>query len=561
MSTTTLVATAADTRDDGSTAQRSRARIALIVAGAVLTLLSAVVLLYPALAAPITADDRYWYLWSVAGSHGSYIDLLQDSWDRIEWRINYGRLNLLTEVERRFAGLFVMDVSVATATPIPVVQAGLKLLLLGGGVACVAACLRSLRWRGADGQLVRIPSSTLVLAMVAGTLALAVGAQVHGAQRNGWTAYPVSTYGVVITAFGSIALLLWLTRLVAERTRRMTLIVAVAVLVLLGFVTAIRYELQFPTVAIAAVALVVVPVTSLDRRAAGRRAKIITGSAYLGGFVPVLVASRILLSSVCAGQSCYEGVQMDLGTSVLRTWFFNVVSTIPGSGMDRMERELATFDWSDRVGFSPTWLSVLVALGLAGAMLAIWQAYRRVSGRPGPEEVSDRTAHTMLLVVGAGLALLVALGTAGVMALSKQSHQLITEPGLPYRNIVATWTGLAFCAVLVVLAIGKQWAGRPAVVSWTGFALVLAMVAAVTFPNNLLMAKANRVSSVVTDSINWEVVLGDPTAEGDRRRCALYQQIDSKVVPYARESLKTFTRGAYQVLHEQPFCSQTPEGR
>jgi hypothetical protein len=544
---------------DGDGPHRDVPRLAQRVAVAA-AIVSAIILLYPVIASPITADDRYWYLWTTASSDGSIVDLLRYSWERLSWRVDYGRVNLLTEVERRLSGLGIMEAAVATSTPIPVYQALLKLGLLGGGILTVLAFVRSLRWRASDGTLVRVSRRSLVLVGVAGTLAVAVGAQATVPGRNGWTAYPVSTYGAVISIFGSIALLLWLTRLVAERSRAMA-ISATVVLALLAVTTSFRYELVFPAVPIAAVALIIVPVTDQAHRAAGRRAKLVTGLAYVGTFIPVFIATRLYLAGVCADRSCYSGVQMELGADAARTAVYNFLSAIPGAGDNELLADLDQVGWADRYPVLPDWWSVLAGVLALVALWMVWWAARRrepASNEPGdtPTRPSvQQRAEARLLSVGAGLALLVALGAAVVMGLGSRSHELITGPGEPYRNIVVTWTGLAFCVVLVIVALGVIWPQRSALVAWATLAIVVGTVAALMLPGNLMALRAARITHSVTDAINWEVVKGDTTQSGETRRCELYARIDHDVVAYAREPLKTHSNTAFEIYHGQPFCS------
>jgi hypothetical protein len=141
------------------------------------------------------------------------------------------------------------------------------------------------------------------------------------------------------------------------------------------------------------------------------------------------------------------------------------------------------------------------------------------------------------------------------MGLGQRSHELITEPGAPYRNMVTTWTGIAFCIVLVVIALGLAWPRRGAITSWATLAVAIGTVAALTLPGNLMALRAARVSHAFTDAVNWEVVMGDTTQSGEARRCELYSSIDDDVVLYARRPLKEYSMKAFEVYHGEPFCS------
>jgi hypothetical protein len=525
-----------------------------------LTIVCAVLILLPALAAPLTGDDRYWYIWTSAVSEGSLPRLLGFSWDRLPWRINVGRVNVLNEVERRGTGLGLTELSVATSTPIPVYLAFLKLMLLGGGIATVVAFVRSLRWRAADGTLVRVSRRSLTLLTVGGTLAVVIGVQAQQPDRNGWTAYPVLTYGAVISIFGSIALLLWLTRLVATGSRRIT-IAAVVVLALLGLITNFRYELVFAAVPVAAVALLVVPVTGNADRAAGRRAKLITGAAYFGSFVPVFIAIRLYLAHVCSQHWCYPGVRTELGPGAVRTTVYDLMSSFPGPGRNELRAELDRVGWASRYSLLPTWWSVLIGIGAIAAMLILWWALQHdrspssdlgnVVQRPGEQ----RRAEAILLAVGAGLSLLVAVGAAAVIGIGSRSQDVIVAPGIPYRNAVVTWFGLAFCLVLLVVAVGILSSMRGALLTWGALAAVIGIVAAVFMPVNLMALRATRITHQFTEAINWEFVKGDTTPQGEARRCALYANISGKTVGYAENAFLNHLNPAFEVYHGRPFCS------
>jgi hypothetical protein len=532
-------------------------------------IVSAILLLYPVIASPITADDRYWYVGTAAGSDGSFVQLVGFSWERLLWHVDIGRMVLLAEIERRFIDLGIIEVAVATSTPITVYQALLKLGLLGGGILCVLAFVRSLRWRTSDGTLARVSRRTLVLVGVAGTLAVAVGVQATRPSQNGWIAYPVLTYGAVAFTFGSIALLLWLTRLVAERSRAMAVGAAV-VLALLAVATILSYELVFPAVPVAALALLVIPVTDRAHRAAGRRAKLVTGLAYVGTFIPIFVAARLYLANTCVDQACYSGVQMKLGIDAMRATAYTFVAAIPGSSDSELLRDLDAVGWAHRYPVMPEWWSVLAGLLALSALSILWWAMRSdIPSSEVPEGTSisrlaHRRAEAHMLAVGAVLTLLVALGAAAVMGIGSRTQDRITDMGQPYRNIVVTWTGLAFCLVLAVVALGLIFPRRRAVMTWIVLAIAIGTVATLTLPGNLMALRAARITHAVTDAINWEVVQGDTSQSGDARRCQLFDELDQQTsgyVTYARESIKNDSSTAFEIYHGAPFCSEFSPAR
>ncbi len=193
----------------------------------------------------------------------------------------------------------IVETSVVTDTPISLLLGALKLLLTAASVLTLTALVKSLRWRRRDGALVRLSGGTVLLCTLAGGVLFAVGSQPAFLGRSGlnaWVNYPTNTYGAVVSIFGVVALMLWLTRLYAEGRHRVAIIVT---LVLLAIVTNLRYELGFTAVPLAVIALLLVPLTPGDRVAEGRRAKWVTGLAYVGVFLPVFAALRWYLQVIC----------------------------------------------------------------------------------------------------------------------------------------------------------------------------------------------------------------------------------------------------------------------
>lgn len=262
----------------------------------------------PVFLAPVAGDDRLWYpelaaleSWSIADD----VDHVPQWW---ELRTHSGRVNVMSILERRTAARMVVETSVNTGTPTYVVHGVLKLLLAALAVLTLAALLRSVRCRRPDGGLVRLPSRTVVLCTLVGGVLFALGSQpafheVNG--RNGWVTYPTHTFGAVVSILGVTALVLWLTRLYADGRYRIPIVL---VLVLLAVLTNLRYELVFPAAPLSLIALLLLPVTSTERAAEGRRAKWVTGISFIGVFVTILVVLRVYLHQLCEAERCYLGV-------------------------------------------------------------------------------------------------------------------------------------------------------------------------------------------------------------------------------------------------------------
>ncbi len=549
--------TSPDPLDRGLPRTPSR-RLARVIA-IVIVLLCAVAFFFPVAAAPLNADDRYWYMWVGWRADGSVLEVFSWSWERLPHVLGMGRMNTLTQLERRLVCLPVIELAVATATPIVVYQAVVKLLLAAGSLLAGLAMVRSLRWRDTAGRLVRVERRPLLLAGIAGAVAIGVGAQAAAQTRNGWTAYPVNTYSSALFIFGSVALILWLTRRVADGSRR-TAVVAAVVLVFLALITALSYELALAAIPVAAVALILVPVTDASRQRAGRRAKLVTGTAYLGTFAVAFVAIRIVIARICANVECYSGVEVDLGRGAIRTIAYNIISPIPGFGGNELRTDMRRAGLSDLYPVGPTAWSMVLGIAVIVALVVVWQTVGGVptqagTAENGPTREADRRTQAILLGIGAGLFLLAALGTAAVVGVSVRAHNEITEPGTLYRNAMVTWTGYALCAVFAVLALSYLLPKAGGMVAWITLATTIGLIGALTLPGNLMALRANRINYQITEAINWEVVKGDLEPGSDARRCELFEQAKGVLFPGAWRRTVENANLAFVHYHGRTFCS------
>ena len=537
-----------------------RGRRWLLFAAVVLGAAASVLFLKPVLLAPVAGDDRVWYpevasveSWSPAEEIGQ----LPEWWHR---RTGTGRANVLTDVERRTAARAVVEASVATGTPTYVVNGALKLLIGATAVLSLAALLKSLRCRRrADGALVRLRGRTVVLSTLMGGVMLCLGGQaalheVNG--RNGWVNYPTHSFGAVLSILGLTALVLWLTRLYAEGRFRVPVVV---VLALLAVLTNFRYELVFPIGPLVLIALLLVHVTPSDRMAEGRRAKWITGLSFVGVFTVVLVVLRVYVRRVCEVDSCYQAVTPRLSPEIVITLWQNVVSTIPGATATQTRRFVEGWGVSSEGMYAPTPWSVVVGGALAAALLAGWWAARPPAGEhppgepgdPGDEGVADGPDEARLLLLGAALCLLGALGAAGVMSLSVTAQDS-PELGLPYRNVVITWAGLAWAVGLGVLALAHR-SRRAGVAAWVALSVAVGVGAAFLLPANERSVAADRVSNRASEAAFAALVNGELGGEANAHRCRLVPEIRSE-----RDDAARLFGTAFQRYWGQEFCRRRP---
>jgi hypothetical protein len=525
-----------------------------------------VLLLWPVLAASVNADDRYWFLTVPARAEGSYAELFRWTWETIPTDAQVGRLTPLAFLARRVLALAVTETSIATSTPIVVYQGVLKLALVAAGMLSCVAFVAALRRRDADRALRGVGRRSLLLVGVATTALFAAGAQAHAQFRSAWTAYPLLTWGAVTVVFASVALVLWLTRLVADRPRRAAAPAVVALLALAVVLNA-SYELYYVAVPVVLVALARQPVDSPAGPAAARRAKLVTGITFAVGFFALFGWIRWRLARLCAETTCYVGVQPELGLDAVRTAVFNLLSAVPGTAGNELLADLRRVGWEDRFPAPFSHASALVGVAVGALLALVWWLVQR--GAPATDPASDpsrRRGEGLLLLFAAALAAAVAVGTAAVMGLSVQAQEIITQPGLPYRSTVVTWAALALTAVLLVRAAGLLLPGRAGTAAWVALCVVVGVTGAYTLPGNLLALRANRVSPGLhaTDTILWEAVLGDPDPQGDARRCAALADL-AATMP-AGSTRRSIVRGAdatFRHYHGAPFCSAgtQPAGR
>ena len=512
----------------------------MLLGALVLGAVASVLFMKPVLLAPVAGDDRVWYpevgaveSWSVADEIG----LVPQWWHE---RTNKGRVNVMTDLERRTAGRMVIESSVDTGTPTYVVNGVLKVLLAAVAVLTLAALLKSLRRRRQDGALVRLSGRTVLLGTLAGAVLFALGSQppfheVNG--RNGWVNYPTHTYGAVVSILGVAALVLWLTRLYAEGRFRVPIVL---VLVALAVVTNFRYELVFPAGPLALIALLLVPVTPADRAAEGRRAKWVTGVAYVGVFVTVLVLLRVYLRRLCEADTCYLGVTPNLSWDIASTFWLNVVSSVPGATAPRVAEFVRSWGVSTDGMYTPTPWSMVVGAGLAAALLAGWWSTRpAASPEPDPaahppvdDDIARGPDEGRLLVLGAALCLLGALGAAGVMSLSVNA-QGSTELGVPYRHTVVTWAGLAWAVGIGALALAPR-SPRAGLAAWVTLSVAVGVAAACLLPANERSLAADRVENRATSAAFAALVDGDLTEQANADRCRLVPAIVDERVDAAR---------------------------
>lgn len=524
----------------------------------VLTLIGGVVaLLYPVLAAPVGADDRYWYLQVPGRTHGSYVEATTWTLNGIVDEPATGRVATLAFLLRRFNALIVTDLAVATSTPIVVFQAVMKFVVLILVVLTCLAFLRSIRLLSRRNETISLSTRSVILVTVSTAVILAVGAQAHSQFRNGWTSYALLTYTAVIAILGIPTFILWLTRMFAKRglvSKVGVLVLAIVVAVGLNF----TYELYFVAVPVSVLVLLL-QVIDLDV-AVARRAKLFVGGTFLASFAGVFLAIRVWISNACSANDCYVGTHMDLSPAVLRTFIANFLTAVPGAARSELRDDLVMAGREDNMPGILSPIPLLIAAAVAAGFLYVWWRLTDTSHASvrmnGSQDVKHR--ESMILLKMATIPFTAALGSALVMALSEQAQEVIEGIGEPYRNTMATWTLLALTASMLVRAATLRWSRRRSVALLVCVAAAITLLGGHALTTNLSALAASRSvpDTVISETIQWETVLGDMSTAGDARRCASFDALMQMRNERVRDALRSSADAAFLHYHGRYYCSR-----
>ena len=158
----------------------------------------------------------------------------------------------------------------------------------------------------------------------------------------------------------------------------------------------------------------------------------------------------------------------------------------------------------------------------------------------------------MLCLMAAVLLMVGGLGPAAVMSLSERSQTEVDVIGELFRHSVATWTGLAFGAVLLVLALGL-WRPRLAVPSFVALALVMALLVATRMPADGRIMAANAIRFEPFIQVFDELVQGETGDHANQRRCRLLREVDRDLGRYG-PLVRTQRRLSFERFWHTAFC-------
>jgi hypothetical protein len=513
----------------------------------------AVFSLWPALFAPIAADDRYWLLDTPARFDGSYLNVITGTWGDTPEFLTRGRLAPIGRLVRRILLLAVFDFSHLTSSSVVTFNGLSKLLLLALGLGCCVAFVKALRWRSGDGQLVGAGKATLVVIGVATSGLIAAGVQAHSQFRNGWISYPSLTYTTIAIVFGSAAIAVVAARRIADEKRgavSLGLLVAIGLAIILNWF----YELNYVGLPLCLFALLAFPLAPRSRSGRERLGRLVVGGGLLTFWLAMFALTRVLVSNACRGDDCYVGTTMSLTPQVVRTMWNNLLSSVPGTSRAQFLVDLESLNsshlWSDS---TPGLLSIVsVALGAA-----IWLIWRWASAR-WPRGKDESRGEARLLGLASVGAIGVGLGSAFVMSLSVQAQDLIHTVGLPYRHTVLAWVSLSLGIVLAARAVELSVSSKVGLGLVGAVALLVVVASIFTLPRNLVSTQAHRndPGNQAIAEIHWEVVAGDLNPGGDERRCQSLANAEALISsPWLTDRLEPTADEVFRTINRVPFCT------
>jgi hypothetical protein len=490
---------------------------------AVLTIyiLMVLVLFGPVLLAPISGDDTYW----ITAYRAAIPSYWQAWWAPLPHAFDFSvqsRGTALAVSERRVLALFTMDAAKLFSVPPYLVWGLVKTALVGVTILSVAVFLKQVRFRDRRGAIRGLSRSTTVFITLAMPLTFALGVKSQNiASLNGYNFYPSLTYGPFAGYLLMAALVLSLSRRL-ETSYRSWAAPVIVLMMFVGLIVNLSYELVALMVPVAALVLLLQPFSDAPTRWLRWRARL-TVLAPLGvTYTAIFVWIRLKMAAMpChATDTCYAGTTVDIKPKTLA---YNFLASFPGNtaGLVGDQARAAGRGFPGVSSLSVT-IAVIATLSLL-VLWASWTARTRLTPECNESDrLSESGDDSKGLFVVLAVAALIAVGSAGIMGITEIAARLVTSAALPNRNGVITWSALSLLGLVVVrLTMNARWGFvRPA--GLVALAAVMVVTISLYFPRNVLSAQQNRVLpfTVLVDSIHREVAMGDTSAVGDARRCA-----------------------------------------
>ena len=530
----------------------------------VVYILMILVIIGPALLSSIVGDDTYWVI-----EKRPLIDSYwQAWWQPLTEAFDFNaqpRGTALAISERRVLALFTMDTATLFAVPPYLVWAAIKASLVGINIVSVAVFLKQIRFRNQFGAIHGLSRATIVFITLAMPLTFALGVKSQNiGSLNGYNYYPSLTYGPFASYLLMAALVLALSRRL-ETSYRTWAVVVVFLMMSLGLIINLSYELVALTIPVATLVLLLQPFSEAPTRWLRWRARLTVlvplGFTYTAIFL--WVRRRISAMACHATDTCYPGTEIEVHP---KTLLDNFLGSLPGNNSSLVGDQARD---AGRAFPGVSTLSFTVAVVATLSLLLLWASWTvraRLTHEPAEgNRVPGSADETKGLLIVLSVAAVIALGSAAIMGISVAAAIAVTSPALPNRNGVITWSALALVGVVVVrLIMLVRWRFvRP-----TGLmALALALVVGISLflPRNILSAQENRAMpfQILVDSIHREVAVGDTSKAGDSRRCAAIAAAfrgteipNGNVTPTGVTKTLNGAYAAFDYYHGMTYCSR-----
>lgn len=514
-------------------------------------------LLWPALSAPLSADERYQYLMTAARSGGTLSGVFEYTWQDNAEYLELGRIAYFAYLIQRFFYLAVTLFSVSTGTSIVVGHAIVKMLMFTLAIASFTALLRAVRRADTPGaELQKLSGVTIRRATLLFAILLCCGVQTQVFTRSSWVAYPVLTWGAISVMFGTTWLVLRLATAVSKR--RLNLWYSLPLLLALAIFLNTSYELYYVAVPLAVLMLIA---HGVKPDGAGRQwlPKLYVGGALVGFFVAIFLAIRWYIASLCADETCYSGVEPNLGVDAVRTGTMNFLTAVPLFGkteaLDAVARVDSGAELAGPFSGAGWFFGFLVVLGLV-------VVYPRISTVEAGRKGATAQREGPLLVTVALYGFAMAAGTSLIMGLSVLAQeQIIVSLGVPYRSSTVAWAGLVMVLVgLVLVPTSRGFWGHWPPLFVTATAVLYAGI--VVWPVNAQVTRASAATPefAVPAEVNRSVVSPLLNADGNESRCDLLESFERDA--YWPSFLSDASQRSFQLFWSVPYCAESsgPKG-
>lgn len=520
-------------------------------------------LLWPTLAAPLLADERYQYLWVPSVMEGSWSQLVPFTWEEISRRVDDGRIVPFGFLVQRIAYLGGTGFAVATGSSIVLSHALVKLAMFALAVLSAYALLRRIRVRRRGDDVARgLAPTTVRVCTLLFTVLLAAGVQTQVPHRSSWVTYPVLTWGAVTVFLGTTWAVLRLTDAVAKNAAWWFL--AAPVLLFLGLFLNTSYELFYVAVPLALLTLAMHSPPGATTRARWVP-KVLTAAVFGGSFLVVFVWLRRYIDSVCAVQECYVGAVPDLGLQALRTGALNLLSSVPGFGRTEAMSSIESAGAPapvDLAGPFAGWGWLVALLTIAATLVLLRSltagAAQAPQGQQPVETAGGGETATLWVVAGFGVAM--AAGAALVMGLSEQAQEeVVTSLGVPYRNTVSTWAGISLTLAAASLLVARRFPRTANLAPVAVVSVVVLWAGVVIWPVNAQVIDATRTASA-NEAIAWMYdVVTRPDLDDEAARCQTLEEAVPRLEFETGRTVVNRAKDAFEIYWERPLCSTAPD--